>query len=166
MTYFCEVELAFSSLLRIFSTLGFFVYSELSLHMRVCVAHIYTPSLPSLYVCARIFTCMYVYMHACRRVWVHVYMYTHWFTCMSVCAYIYVGRVCMCFGKQLRMCRQSLHVCDCVFTYMYICVHTGLVCMCVGACLHVHTLVYMCVCIYLHIWRPSLHVYVWVFTHV
>jgi len=51
---------------------------------------------------------------------------------------------------------MSVHI----FTYMYICIHACRVCMSVCACLHEHTLIYKCVCIYLYICMLSLHVYV------
>jgi len=76
--------------------------------------------------------------------------------------------MCIYMHAYLHACVQSLHVCACIFTYVYICIHACLVYMRVYACLHVYTLIYMFVCVYaficLHTCMPRLHVCVYMFT--
>jgi len=102
----------------------------------------------------------FVYTMCVRYVCVHVY--TH--------ILMYMKRHCVCIQMHC-VCRHihaymsvffllSPHVCACMFTYMHICMQACRVGMCGCACLHVHTLIYMRVCTYVHICMPSLHVYV------
>jgi len=118
-------------------------------HMWICKElHICRPSLQ---VCDCIFTCMYICMHAglvCMCVCMFTCTHTGLHVC--VCDYILEGHICTCMCEYLHVFSLSLNVFACVFTCMSLCMRACWVCMCVGTCLYVHTLIYMCMCIYLH----------------
>ena len=48
-----------------------------------------------------------------------------------------------------------------MYVYILTCIHTEFTCVCVYASVHAHRVshrIYMCMCIYLHMYTESLHV--------
>ena len=66
--------------------------------------------------------CMHMCMYLrCVRVWVNV--------CVCIygeCTCKYVYRLCMCMGKCVCMCIWTVYMHVCMFTYMQMCMHTGI----------------------------------------